>query len=86
MTAALLATILTVLMVRFGLLPFVMARVSVLLIELSVFSVDSRAPYLAASYVVVGTILAIAAYGFHTALAGRPMFGGGFLKDEPSAQ
>ena len=73
-------------MVRFGLLPYVMAIASSVLIGLSEFSVDSRAPYLAVSYVVTGTLLALAAYGFHTALAGRPLFGGGFLKDEPSAQ
>ena len=45
-------------------------------------SFDSRAPYLAASYIVTGAILALAVYGFHTALAGRPLFGDGFLKDE----
>lgn len=36
--------------------------------------------------VMLGTVLAVAAYGFRTALAGRPMLGPGFLKDEPARQ
>jgi hypothetical protein len=51
-----------------------------------VFTFDSRVPYAVWSYLLVGTILALAAYGFHTALAGRPMFGGGFLKDDAGTE
>jgi hypothetical protein len=29
-------------------------------------------------------IVALAAYGWHTALAGRPMFGAALLQDEPA--
>jgi hypothetical protein len=32
----------------------------------------------------VATVIALAAYGWHTALAGRPMFGAVFLRDEPA--
>ena len=64
-------------LVRFGLLPLLAASVASTFLYTSV-SFDSRVPYALWSYLLVGTILALAAYEFHTALAGRPMFGGGF--------
>jgi hypothetical protein len=34
----------------------------------------------------VATVIALAAYGWHTALAGRPMLGALLLKDEPAGR
>jgi hypothetical protein len=36
------------------------------------------------SYLFLGTVLVVAGYGFHTPLAGRSVFGAGFLHDEPA--
>jgi hypothetical protein len=33
---------------------------------------------------VMAAVIALALYGWHTALAGRPLFGAGFLEDEPT--
>jgi len=41
-------------------------------------------PYAFSSRVIVATVLALAVYGWRTALAGRPMFGAFFLKDKPA--
>jgi hypothetical protein len=36
------------------------------------------------SRLIVVTVIGLAAYGWHTALAGRPMFEAFFLKDLPA--
>ncbi len=70
--------------VRFGLLTMLVASfVSVLLAVLPI-AIDSSAPYASSSRLIVATVIALAAYGWHTALAGRPMFGAVFLRDEPA--
>jgi hypothetical protein len=48
--------------------------VSVLL-TLVPITINSPLPYASSSRLIVATVIALAAYGWHTALAGRPMFG-----------
>jgi hypothetical protein len=70
--------------VRFGLLTMLVAQfVSVLLMLLPIV-IDSSVPYASSSRLIVGTVLALAAYGWHTALAGRPIFGGLISRVEPA--
>jgi hypothetical protein len=47
-------------------------------------AVGSSVPYAVSSRLIVVTVIALAAYGWHTALAGRAMFGSFFLKDLPA--
>jgi hypothetical protein len=69
--------------VRLGLLTILVASfVSVLLILLPI-TVDASVPYVFSSRLIVATVIALAAYGWHTALAGRPMLGGLILRDVP---
>jgi hypothetical protein len=44
-------------------------------------AVDSSVPYASSSRMIVATVVALAAYGWRTALAGRPMLGGAFFGD-----
>jgi hypothetical protein len=70
--------------VRFGLLTMMVASfVSVLLTVLPV-AIDSSVPYASSSRLIVATVIGLAAYGWRTALAGRPMFGTLFLREEPA--
>jgi hypothetical protein len=70
--------------VRFGLLTMLVASfVSVLLAQVPI-TLDSSEPYASSSRLIVATVIALAGYGWHTALAGRPMLGGLLLKDEPA--
>jgi serine/threonine-protein kinase len=70
--------------IRFGLLTMLVASfVSVLLTVLPI-AIDSSVPYASSSRLIVATVIALAAYGWHTALAGRPMLGAVFLRDEPA--
>lgn len=69
--------------VRFGLLTMLVAWLVSVLLTLLPIAVDSSVPYASSSRLIVATVIALAAYGWHTALAGRPMFGAAFLKDEP---
>jgi hypothetical protein len=69
--------------VRFGLLTMLVASfVSVLLMVVPI-AIDASVPYASSSRLIVATVIALAAYGWHTALAGRPMLGAILLKDEP---
>jgi serine/threonine-protein kinase len=71
------------LLLRFGALALI---VTLFVFELTRFvplTFDSSVPYVLTSYLIAGAILALAAYGFHTALAGRPILGAGFLREEP---
>ncbi len=67
--------------VRFGLLTILVASFVSLLLTLMPIAIDSSAPYAVSSRLIVATVIALAAYGWHTALAGRPMFGSFFVKD-----
>jgi serine/threonine-protein kinase len=72
--------------VRFGLLTMMVASfVSVLLPQVPI-TLDSSVPYASSSRLIIATVIALAAYGWHTALAGRPMLGALLLKDEPAGR
>jgi Protein kinase domain len=72
--------------VRFGLLAILVASfVSVLLTVLPI-AVDSSVPYSSSSRLVVATVIALAAYGWHTALAGRPLLGPLFSAEKSGRQ
>jgi hypothetical protein len=61
--------------VRFGVLTLLVASfVSQLLILLPI-AVSTPAPYSSSSRLIVALVIALAGYGWYTALAGRPMFG-----------
>jgi hypothetical protein len=80
--------------VVFGLLLFVLLRFGFLALAVCIFALnltiivpltlDTSVPYAGASYLMIGTIVGLALYGFQTALAGRPVFGAGFLDGEPA--
>ena len=70
--------------VRFGLLTMLVASFVSVLLTLLPIAIDSSVPYASSSRLIVATVIALAAYGWHTALAGRPMFGAVFLRDEPA--
>ncbi len=70
--------------VRFGLLTMLVASFVSVLLTLLPIAIDSSVPYASSSRLIVATVIALAAYGWHTALAGRPMFGALFLRDEPA--
>jgi hypothetical protein len=46
-----------------------------MLLTLLPIAIDSSAPYASSSRLIVATVIGLAAYGWHTALAGRPLFG-----------
>jgi len=69
--------------VRFGVLTMVVASFVSLLLTLVPITLDSSVPYASSSRLVAATVIALAAYGWHTALAGRPMFGSAFHADRP---
>jgi hypothetical protein len=70
--------------VRFGLLTMLVAAfVSIWLTPLPI-TIGASAPYASSSRLVVVAVIMLAFYGWHTALAGRLMFGAGFLADEPA--
>jgi eukaryotic-like serine/threonine-protein kinase len=69
--------------VRFGVLTIVVASFVSLLLTLVPMTFDSSVPYASSSRLVAVTVIALAAYGWHTALAGRPMFGNAFRADGP---
>ena len=66
--------------VRFGLLTMLVASFVSVLLTLLPIAIDSSVPYASSSRLIVATVIALAAYGWHTALAGRPMFGALFLE------
>jgi hypothetical protein len=79
---AVFQTVIVLVAVRFGLLTILVAwLVSVLLTLLPIAIASS--PYAFSSRLVVATVIALAIYGWHTALAGRPMFGTLFPGDAP---
>jgi serine/threonine-protein kinase len=69
--------------VRFGVLTMLVASFVSLLLTLVPITVDPSVPYASSSRLVVITVIALAAYGWNTALAGRPMFGSAFRADGP---
>jgi eukaryotic-like serine/threonine-protein kinase len=71
--AGLFWTVAAVVLVRFGVLAAIMG--SPALLTGLLFTFDSSVPSSGSSLWVLGITIALAAYGFHTALAGRPVFG-----------
>jgi hypothetical protein len=70
--------------VRFGLLTILVAQCVSVMLTLLPIAIDSSVPYASSSRLIVLTVIALAAYGWHTALAGRPMFGGLLRGAEPA--
>ena len=64
--------------VRFGLLTMLVASFVSTMLAVLPIAVDSSVPYASSSRLIVATVIALAAFGWHTALAGRPMFGAAF--------
>jgi hypothetical protein len=81
---AVVQTAIVLLAVRFGLLMMLVAAFVSVLLTLLPIAIDSSVPYASSSRLIVATVIALAAYGWHTALAGRPILGDVFLKDEPA--
>jgi len=77
-------TAIVIVAVRFGLLTVLVAWLVSVLLTLMPIAIDSSVPYASSSRLILATVIALAAYGWHTALAGRPMFGAVFLRDEPA--
>ena len=71
------------LLVRFGLLAFVMHQCAAILLPILALRFDAATPYAASSYMVVGVVAALALYGFWAALGGRAILGDAILRDEP---
>jgi hypothetical protein len=69
--------------VRFGLLTMLVASFVSVLLTLLPITMDSSLPYASSSRLIVLTVVGLAVYGWHTALAGRPMLAALLLKDEP---
>jgi serine/threonine-protein kinase len=72
--------------VRFGLLTMMVASFVSVLLTLVPITLDASVPYASSSRFIMATVIALAAYGWHTALAGRPMLGAMLLKDEPAGR
>ncbi len=81
---AVVQTAVVLVAVRFGLLTILVASFVSVLLTLLPIAIDSSVPYASSSRLVVATVIALAAYGWHTALAGRPLLGGIFFRDEPA--
>ena len=67
--------------VHFGLLTMLVASFVSTLLTLLPITVDSSVPYASSSLMIVATVVALAVYGWRTALGGRPMFGAAFFGD-----
>jgi eukaryotic-like serine/threonine-protein kinase len=81
---AVIQSAIVVVAVRFGLLTMLVAAfVSIWLTPLPI-AIEASVPYASSSRLVVVAVIGLAFYGWHTALAGRLMFGAGFLADEPA--
>jgi len=70
--------------VRFGLLTILVAQCVSVLLTLLPIAIDSSVPYASSSRLIVLTVIGLAAYGWHTALAGRPMSGGFPARPQPA--
>jgi hypothetical protein len=77
-------TVVILVAVRFGLLTMLVASLVSMLLTLAPIAIDSSVPYASSSRLIVATVIALAAYGWHTELAGRPMLGAIPLQDEPA--
>jgi len=72
-------------LVRYGLLPAIVCSfVHLVTGDWVPITLDSSAPYVTSSYWIIGTIVALAAYGFRCATAGRSVFAGSLLEEDPA--
>ncbi len=78
---AAMQTAIVLVAVRFGLLTMLIASFVSTLLTLLPITVDSSVPYASSSRMIVATVVALGAYGWRTALGGRPMFGAAFFGD-----
>jgi protein kinase-like protein len=69
--------------VRFGLLTILVAQCVSVLLTLLPIAIDSSVPYASSSRLILLTVIALAAYGWHTALAGQPMLSALFPRELP---
>ena len=69
--------------VRFGVLTLLVASFVSSLLTLVPMTIDSAVPYASSARLVACTVIALAIYGWHTALAGRALFGSAFRPDPP---
>ena len=67
-------------MIWFGVLPAVVASLLFLMLELYLQTTDFSVWYAGSTVAAVAIVLALTAYAFHTAVAGRPLFKSGFLE------
>ncbi len=78
------AMVAVVVLVRFGLLAMIVSQFVFQLTSLVPITFDPSVPYSSSSYLCLGAVIVLAGYGFHTAMGGRPVFGAGFLPQEPA--
>jgi len=76
-------TAIVLIAVRFGLLTMLVASFVSLLSTLMPIAIDAT-PYASSSRLIVATVMLLAAYGWHTALAGQPPFGALLPRDQPA--
>jgi hypothetical protein len=69
--------------VRFGLLTLLVAAFVSTLLTILPTVIDSSVPYASSSRLAIATVVGLTAYGWHTALGGRPMFGSLFGAEDP---
>ena len=69
-------------MLRFGVLSIVLAAFTAQLLASYPLTTDFSAWYAGGIVLVVAILLALTAYAFHTAVAGRPLFQAGFLEPD----
>src|SRR5207249_3719276 len=79
---AVVQTAIVLVAVRFGLFTMLVASFVSLLLTLLPIAIDSSTPYASSSRLILATVIALAAYGWHTSLAGRPMLGAVFSREE----
>lgn len=77
----LIATMMTVSLMRFGMLTFAAYLLFLRLSWLAPLTTDVSAFYFNATVLSAVVIIGLAAYGFYTSIAGQPIFGGKILKE-----
>ena len=67
--------------IRFGVLAAIVSYVMVQVVNPVVLTTNFSAWYAGSTLFALTIVLALTAYAFHTAVAGRPLFTGGFLDE-----
>ena len=76
-----MATLLVMVLLRYGLLAFAAAFLTLNLLSRFPITLDLSAWYVGASVLALGTVTLLALYGFLVSLAGRPLFRIDLLED-----